>query len=319
LIKTNNILNFIQGTLSEQEKSRIELWIDSSDENRKEYMFLKSIFDESQNLEDIKLFNDEDEWNEIEGLLEEKKTKLISFSRRTMRIASIAASFLLLYLTINYFFNKEPLYKEIATTNFLDTINLVDGSIVYLGENSKLKYYTRIDDKSIKRYVELNGKAKFEVSKYERLPFVVQTGGAGIDVLGTIFNTNEVDSGVGVENIEGLIKLFEWNNAANSIILKKGEKAVFQNGGITKILPKVEKKVMIGRYQRIEDVVDYLFRKYDSKVNTAPYAHINMEDKIFINLKQPLEKIMSQLDTTADFKFRKTCSNCYEIKVLRAK
>ena len=319
MIKTKNILDFIQGTLSEQEKRKVELWIDSSDENRKEYMFLKSLFDESQNLENIKLFSGEEEWDEIEDLLENDDVKLIPFTQRTFKFVGLAASLLLFYFTVNYFLKKEPLYSEVITTNFLDTIYLVDGSKVYLGENSKLKYYNRIDDELKKRYVELIGAAKFDVSKNENLHFVVQTGGAGVDVLGTIFQTKEGDAGVEVENIEGLIKLFEWNNAANSIILKKGEKAVYQNSGIAMVIPKPVKKVVIGKIHKIEDVIEYILDKFETRANTAPYAHIDMREKVFVNLKQPLEKIISQLDTTAEFKYRKTCSNCYEIKVLKAK
>lgn len=318
MIDSKYILKYLHGTLSESERNRVKLWIDSSEENKAEYLFYKAINKESNQLHDIKIFDSEQEWSELESLLDQDSTKVVPFRQRMIRIVSIAAVFILLVFSAYFYFSQEPLYKEIVTTDKLDTLNLADGTVVFLETNSKLKYFTKVEKKSKQRYVELDGKATFEVSPNKDLPFVVQVGGAGIKVLGTIFSTELSDNGVEVENIEGLIKLFEWENAANSIILKKGEKAKFKDGGIDKILPPVETP-MLGKYYQVEKIIDFLFLKYEIYFNTAPYANINMEDKVFVNLDQPLEDIINQLDTTANLEFRKTCKNCFEVRILTSK
>lgn len=318
MIDSKYILKYLAGTLSETDSNRVKLWIDASEENKSEYLLYKTISEKSNQLDDIKIFNAEQEWNELENLLKNSSSKVVNFRQRMIRVISIAAVFLLLIFSAYFYFSQEPLYKEVVTSDFTDTLKLVDGSIVYLENNSKIKYFNRIEKKSKRRYVELNGKAKFEVTSNKELPFVVQIGGAGIDVLGTIFQIELSDNVVEVENIEGLIKLFEWDNAANSIMLEKGDKATFKDGGIERILPPVETP-MIGKFYKVEKIIDYLFLKNEITFNTAPYANINMEDKIFVNLDQPLKDIINQLDTTANLEFRKPCRNCYEVRELTSK
>jgi len=307
----------LHGDLSKNEKERFLLKLDSSDKLREEFDFFQRVNDSAADLDHIKLFDEEVEWNAIESKLEDKQSS--NSKSRYLRIFSIAASILVLGFLLNYFFTEKPLYQEVATGDNLDTIRLVDGSVVYLGKNSQLKYFVRQDEKTNRRYVELIGDATFDIAHDKDLPFVLKTQDAGIDVLGTIFKVERVSTGIGFENIRGLINLFEWENASNSLILKEGEKAIFTPDGIRRVLPKPVKVDLSGGYYKVEKIIDLLFEKYETRFSTAPYADVRMEDEVFIDIDQPLESILSQLDTTADIKYRKTCKNCYEISVLRSK
>jgi len=318
LIDLKNILAYLQGDLSKKEKERFLLHLDSSDTNKEEFEFMQRVFNSGEELKNIKLFEEEEEWGKIEGLLKDDNIEIKGKSR-ALRIISIAASILLFGFLINYFFTDPPMFNEVATTDKLDTIKLVDGSIVYLGKNSKLKYFVRQDKKTNRRYVEFDGNATFDIAHNKDLPFVLKTKGAGIDVLGTIFKIEQVEAGIGVENIKGLINLFEWENASNSLILKKGEKAIFTPDGIRKILPKPKKVDLSGNYLKVEDIIEKLFDKYEIRFTTAPYADIQMDDKVFVDMNQTLENILTQLDTTAIIKYRKTCRNCFEISELKSK
>ena len=317
MVDLKNILDYLHGNLSKKEKERFILNLDSSDSDKEKFDFVQRVFDSAPELNDIKLFDEENEWNEIESLFVDSpkdKGKL-----RALRILAIAASVLLFGLLINYLFTEPPMYNVVTTTNNLDTIKLIDGSIVYLGKNSRLKYFVRQDKKTNRRYVELDGNATFDIAHNKDLPFVLKTKDAGIDVLGTVFSIEQVEAGIGVENISGLINLFEWENASNSLILKKGEKAVFTPDGIRKILPKPKKVNLSGNYMKVEDIIERLFDKFEIRFTTAPYADIQMEDKVFVDMNQSLENILAQLDTTAIVKYRKTCRNCYEISELKSK
>ncbi len=317
MIDLKNILDYLNGNLSEEEQERFLLLLDSSDADMKEFEFMQHVNSASDDLDHIKLFDEEAEWAVIENRLDDIKEK--SKASRILRIMAIAASILLFGFAIHYLFKEEPLYKEMATKNSLDTITLVDGSIVYLGENSKIKYFIRQDKKTNRRYVELEGNATFDIAHNKDLPFVVKIGDAGIDVLGTVFKIDVVPAGIGVENIKGLINLFEWENAANNLVLKAGDKAVYTSDGIRKVLPPPKKIDLSGKYYKVEDLLDFLFDKYETRMSTAPYADIIMGDTVFIDIDQPLESILSQLDTTAVLKYRKTCKNCFEISVLKSK
>jgi len=317
LIDLKNILDYLNGNLSEAEEERFLLWLDSSDANKEDFEFMQHVYKSSEGLDKVKIFDEDKEWAKIEGKLDNTQTK--SLTPRILRVIAVAASILLFGFVIHYFFKQEPYYRELVTKDNLDTVKLIDGSKVYLGKNSKIKYFIRQDKKTNRRYVEFEGNATFDIAHNKDLPFVVKVGDAGIDVLGTVFKIDKVSAGIGVENMQGLINLFEWKNASNNLILKQGDKAVFTNDGIRKVLPKPKKVNLSGKYYKVEDVLDYLFDKYDARMSTAPYADIAMEDKVFVDINQSLENILSQLDTTAVLKYRRTCRNCFEISILKSK
>lgn len=63
---------------------------------------------------------------------------------------------------------------------------LSDGTKVWLNSESSFKYPVAFQGKE--RRVYLQGEAFFEVSKNEKMPFIVQTGQSAVQVLGTSFN-----------------------------------------------------------------------------------------------------------------------------------
>lgn len=323
MCKTKDILRYIEGDLSDKKVQELDSWLNLSKGNMEEYIQTKNIYDLVSEVKDIKLFDVEEEWDQFENMLKEKPTKVVSFKSKFYKVIGIAASVLIFGILAFYFTNKEPLYKNLVTQNNIDSIQLVDGSKIYLDRNSKLKYFTRIEDKAKKRYVELDGSAKFDIAHNDKLPFVVFSNNAGIDVLGTVFEIEKTTDGLIVENFEGVVKLFEWKNASNSLILNKGEKARFSRNGIHKI----EKPIVVqdtidmkGQFYTVGDVIETIFDKFDSRITTAPYTSgIVLSDRVFVDLEQSLDDIMLQLDKTAELKYRKTCHNCYEIYVLKAK
>ena len=65
-------------------------------------------------------------------------------------------------------------------------VTLPDGSLVWLNSETRLSYYTQQNH----RIVSLSGEAYFEVTHNARRPFIVETGGTQIKVLGTKFNVS---------------------------------------------------------------------------------------------------------------------------------
>lgn len=68
-------------------------------------------------------------------------------------------------------------------------VKLPDGSIVWLNAGSSLSYMTKLVSGG-KRMVKLTGEAYFDVKHDRAKPFVVQTAGQTVEVLGTQFNIN---------------------------------------------------------------------------------------------------------------------------------
>lgn len=67
-------------------------------------------------------------------------------------------------------------------------ITLQDGSIVYLGADSKLRYPQLLNGKT--REITLEGEAFFEIKHDTKRPFIVHTGNVQTQVLGTSFKIN---------------------------------------------------------------------------------------------------------------------------------
>lgn len=110
-------------------------------------------------------------------------------------------------------------------------IRLPDGSTAWLNAASSLTYTTGLIREG-KRKVMLEGEAYFEIAKDKKHPFVVNSKGQEIEVLGTHFNVNSYpdEPAITTTLIEGSLKV-NSNNAHR--IIKPGQQAVNQGGIIT--------------------------------------------------------------------------------------
>ncbi|MCG8306498.1 MAG: FecR domain-containing protein [Cytophagales bacterium] len=109
---------------------------------------------------------------------------------------------------------------------------LPDGSTVWLNSESRLSYAKGFRDHL--RQVHLDGEAFFEVVRNAEQPFIVQTGKARIQVLGTKFNVNAYRqaSGTAVSLVEGKVRVVmeRANNGDNAMELSPGEAVLIRSG-----------------------------------------------------------------------------------------
>lgn len=104
------------------------------------------------------------------------------------------------------------------------TLVLPDGTNVELNSASQLSYPTDFGAKE--RRVELSGEAYFKVTPDVKHPFVVQTGGIEVRVVGTAFNVTAYDdrSDITVVLIEGKVGV---NVPGADYLLRPNEKIVY--------------------------------------------------------------------------------------------
>lgn len=114
-------------------------------------------------------------------------------------------------------------YNSIVTPNGGQyKVILSDGTSVWLNAASSLRYPTRFSGNE--RRVELVGEGYFEVAENKQMPFIVESEGQKVQVLGTHFNINTYDD----ENIvkttllEGAVKVSTGKQAG---LLSPGEQA----------------------------------------------------------------------------------------------
>lgn len=123
-------------------------------------------------------------------------------------------------------------------------VRLPDGSLVWLNAASSLKYPASFAHLQERR-VELTGEAYFEITKDKKHPFLVQSRGQSVRVLGTRFNINSYlnEPVTATTLVEGSIMFVSGDR---SIKLTPGKQILASNTGIT-----VEDNV------NIESVIDW--------------------------------------------------------------
>jgi ferric-dicitrate binding protein FerR (iron transport regulator) len=110
-------------------------------------------------------------------------------------------------------------------------VRLPDGSEVWLNAASSLTYSASLI-KEGRRSVRLNGEAYFEVAKDKAHPFIVETAGQQVEVLGTHFDINSYadEPGVATTLLEGSVKVSAGKGTATIV---PGEQAVTRAGQIS--------------------------------------------------------------------------------------
>jgi len=87
-------------------------------------------------------------------------------------------------------------------------LRLPDGSLVWLNAASSLTYAANLNERG-KRRVRLEGEGYFEITKDKTHPFVVESNGQEVEVLGTHFNVNAYvdENNVKTTLIEGSVRV----------------------------------------------------------------------------------------------------------------
>ncbi|MDR6782845.1 FecR family protein [Pedobacter africanus] len=114
-------------------------------------------------------------------------------------------------------------------------VRLSDGTMVWLNADSKLTYAASLNGNKgqQERRVKLEGEAYFEVTKNKNSPFIVETGGQEVQVLGTHFNINSyADEPVATTTLlEGSVRVAA-GKAGQSVIISPGQQAINRQGSL---------------------------------------------------------------------------------------
>lgn len=172
---TKTLISYIKGGLTPEERRSVAEWIDASEENRTEYKTLRRLYD-------LIIWNPN------------RESRSAVKTRTARRIFWVAASLAVLIvggvaLRPDGMFGRRadaPLAMNAITVpngRELD-LELADGSRVWLNAGSRLSF----DPDAKDRRVYLEGEGYFQVAPDPEKPFVVETFGHDIQVVGTEFN-----------------------------------------------------------------------------------------------------------------------------------
>ncbi len=158
-------------------------------------------------------------FNEAHGIIRKPHRKILPWASGLVAAATVV-------LCIFIFHKNEKQIQLIANTEVKEFV-LPDGSDVTLAPGSRLTYC-----KKTPRKTHLEGKAFFEVTHDENVPFEITSDGAFVRVLGTKFMVDVSSSAKEVYVTEGKV-LFAKSADSEWVILTKDMQAVLSPDGNT--------------------------------------------------------------------------------------
>lgn len=190
-------------------------------------------------------------WKHIQRKIHHRQGRLVFMTgaaRRWLVAASlisvaIASIFLLTNrkLTPQHQLAKQQNLNRISTQPGSKTkVQLPDGTEVWLNANSQLLFNSEHFGTK-ERTVRLIGEAFFDVSKNEKVPFVIHAGIINITVKGTAFNVRAYPKQKDIETtlIRGLIEITTKQDPERKILVKPNEKIVIPSEVATDKDPKI--------------------------------------------------------------------------------
>ncbi len=118
------------------------------------------------------------------------------------------------------------------------TIQLSDGTLVWLNAGSSISYPVAFNNKQ--RKITINGEAYFDVVHDKNRPFIVSKAGVmNVEVLGTRFNVNAYDYEARVTLLEGSVKVRADNPKNVAQVLTPGQQAIINKAVVQLTKPVV--------------------------------------------------------------------------------
>lgn len=184
-------------------------------------------------------------------------------------------------------------------------LRLPDGSLVWLNAASSLTYAANLNERG-KRRVKLNGEGYFEIAKDKAHPFVVETRGQQLEVLGTHFNV----SGYADESVTKTSLLEGSVQINGKTVLKPGEQASLNVGGkITVEQVDVDKAVAWknGKFVFQEENIESIMRKLARWYNVEIVYQGDFSQRTFvgtISRYDDISKILDKISFTNAVRFK---------------
>lgn len=232
---TDLIQMYLKGEATQQQKDELELWVAANAENREKFQRIKNVWDAEHPCfgESDVLRTKSDAWAMVQKRIHSGRLSFGSIWKNAAAVLVLPLAAISIWLVLR---NRELASGDNAVCQSVraaygsvSSIQLPDGSIVYLNSGSELSYV--IDPDNRERQIHLCGEAYFEVVSDTRHPFTVSTASAKIIATGTRFNVEaypESDSRITL--VEGVVDIVRGEE---SYRLPKGWQMILGKDGST--------------------------------------------------------------------------------------
>ena len=262
-VTEDSLYKYFRGKASREEKIAISEWLEKNEENKKLFRQASDLYESFVMTAPLNLFETEASPERGNG-----KSRARRILYTLANVAAVAA------VAVGIWFSMDERYDnklagsmitlEIPAGHRMD-ITLEDGTVARLNSGAKLKYPQSFSSSS--REVFLEGEACFEVTRDERRPFVVSTGAADVEVLGTVFDVYADEEEFSTTLIEGSVKVTSLNDPGKSVTITPDHKVFMHNGALS--VEKVDASESILWVDGILDISGTDFGKIVRKMENA--------------------------------------------------
>ncbi len=316
------IIKYLSGNATQDEQREVEKWRAESNENAEVFLEASDIWHTQLASEDYdveaalsavsKRISSDDENPEFE--VNQQPSTLTTHKNWYRYAAAVALLILggLAFLFSNQFENNTIRYS--AELGEIKTVQLADGSTITLNGGAVLTH--KEDFNANNRQVRISGKAFFEIERNESKPFVIESNGTQITVLGTSFLVNTDQQKTEVVVSEGKVAFKSTDSNNNEVILTGGDAGVFDKSDDSLLKSKNTNKNYLAWKDKnivfdkstIKDVINVLEDVYKIDIEVKQEKILNCELTATFK-ERSIESVMNIIGQTFTFKIDKKGNN----------
>lgn len=221
----------------------------------------------------------------------------------------MAAASILFLIGLGFFFkpnNTAEKQLSFKTSDTPKSIQLSDGSKIYLAANSSFQYPEKFEG-SERKVSLLKGNAFFEVAKDKKHPFIITSGEVETRVVGTSFHIQMSKSKCEVIVVTGKVNV---TSKGQSVDLVPNEEALFESQKLTKQL--ADKSFLVNWYNKdvtlnqttLKQVITILQYKYGVSFQYKNEQVLAAPLTVYIKKDATLENVLEQINYITNLKFK---------------
>lgn len=214
-VEDDLLIKYMLGEADMNEQALVAKWIQAHPAHQKRYDEFCQIWEASKRLENVLHADEHAAWNRFNQKLqqrnvEKKRTIALPFPKIWLRAAALV--FICISATLAYwiFQQQHPALEQAMSNNQILRHTLADGTVVTLNRHATLYFPKSFNGNT--REVRLEGSGFFEVRADQTHPFIVHTGQAKVQVLGTAFDVRATKSKTIVTVESGQVSVAKKNH-----------------------------------------------------------------------------------------------------------
>ncbi|WP_412468769.1 FecR family protein [Pedobacter sp. KLB.chiD] len=241
------LISYLLKEVSVEQARIVENWRQNTSENEIRFQRFQILWDMSKKLDTGETLDPNHSLSALkEKIKNQQEKKLLTLKYRPTHVwMKVAAAFILIAAVAwIYSFYQSVSNLQAVSGQMVKIDTLSDGSVITLNKQSIIEYPSEFKDRQ--RQVALTkGEAFFNVKPNKEKPFLIQSGGTTIQVVGTSFNVKLKNGDVEVIVESGKVKV---SKGGKSIFLEPGEKIIVPK--VAKSLTKVKNPDLLYNYYR---------------------------------------------------------------------